>query len=68
MPDKPSTLALVAFAAGLAVFCGWRGARPSQPMRGPRLIPWRALMLLATAAAILGLVHYLELLRPYAAT
>ena len=68
MPDKLTTLVLVALAAGFAAFCGWRGALPSQPLRGPRLIPWRALMLLATAGAIVGLAHYLELLRPYAAT
>lgn len=31
-------------------------------------MPWRWLMLFATAAAVLALVHYLQLLRPYAAT
>ena len=68
MPDKPLTLVLAALAAGLALFAGWRGALPSQPHKGPRMIPWRWIMLLATAAAILCLVHLLQLVRPYAAT
>jgi hypothetical protein len=43
---------LAAGLAGLAGFAGWRGAQPPNPMKGPRLIPWRMIMVFATAAAI----------------
>jgi len=46
-------LILAAACAAVATLCGWRGARPPDPMRGPRLIPWRFLMVLAGAAAVL---------------
>ncbi|HEX7886914.1 MAG TPA: hypothetical protein VF474_13140 [Phenylobacterium sp.] len=46
----------VGFAA-LAAFAGWRGARPPNFTRGPRLIPWRAIMVFAAAAAIIVLVQ-----------
>lgn len=39
--------------AGLAGFAGWRGARPPNPMKGPRMIPWRPIMVMAATAAIL---------------
>jgi hypothetical protein len=42
-------------AGGLAVvagFAGWRGARPPNPFKGPRLIPWRAIMVFTAAAAV----------------
>jgi hypothetical protein len=56
------TLILAAVAAALAVVCGWRGARSPDPRRGPRLVPWRMLMLLAAAVTLLMLVHALNLL------
>ena len=43
--------------AALAAFAGWRGARPPNPMRGPRLIPWRPIMVAAAAAAVIILVQ-----------
>jgi hypothetical protein len=51
------TLLALAVAVGVAVFCGWRGARPPNPHRGPRLAPYRFLMLLAAASAVLMLIH-----------
>jgi len=39
--------------AGLAGFAGWRGARPPNLMKGPRMIPWRPIMVLAATLAIL---------------
>ena len=45
--DTPVTLALAAAFAALALFAGWRGARPPDLRRGPRLVPWRMLMTLA---------------------
>ena len=55
------TLALAAALLAIAVFAGWRGARPSNPMRGPRMIPWRMIMLLSAACMLPMLVHLLNL-------
>ena len=41
--------------AFLGLFAGWRGARPPNPLRGPRMIPWRFIMLLAASGALLFL-------------
>ena len=60
--DWPVTLTLGALALGLTAVFGWAGARPPDFRRGPRLIPYRFLMLLAAAATILLLVHALNLL------
>lgn len=57
-----TTLALLAAAVALAVFAGWRGARPSQPHLGVRMIPWRFVMILAGAVVLLLLVHVAALL------
>ena len=58
------TLTLTAGAAllALAVFAGWRGARPPNPHKGPRLTPWRFIMVTAAALAIALLVHVVNLL------
>jgi len=56
------TFSLIAALAALALFCGWRGARPPDPRRGPRLVPWRFLMLLSAGGALLVLVHLVNLL------
>jgi hypothetical protein len=51
---------LVALGLGLAAlsaFAGWRGARPPNLMKGPRLIPWRAIMVFAAAGAVIVLVQ-----------
>lgn len=56
------TLALVVAAVALAVFAGWRGALPSQPHRGVRMIPWRLVMVLACALVLLLVVHLAALL------
>ena len=51
--DVRTLLGLAAGCAAAAAFAGWRGARPPNPMKGVRLIPWRAIMVAAAAAAIL---------------
>ena len=56
------TLSAAAAFAALAAFAGWRGARPPNPHKGPRLMPWRFIMLLAAACAMLMLVHVVNLL------
>ncbi len=53
------TLTLILLAASLAsaVFAGWRGALPPNVVKGPRMAPWRFLMLLGGALAVLLLIH-----------
>ena len=58
---SPATqLSLALACAAAAALCGWRGARAPDPLRGPRLIPWRFLMVLAGAGAVLLLVSVLR--------
>ena len=61
MLDLPATLILLVAFAALAGFCGWRGARPPDLRKGPRLIPWRALMVLSAVGMLLMLVHLANL-------
>lgn len=58
----PVTLALICALAALALFCGWRGARPPDLLRGPRMIPWRLLMVSASAGVLIFVVHLVNLL------
>ncbi|WP_332770107.1 hypothetical protein [Phenylobacterium sp.] len=53
---------LCAALLGLAAFAGWRGARPPNFAKGPRLAPWRFIMVTATALALFLLVHIVNLL------
>lgn len=55
------TLALAATFLTLGLFAGWRGARAPNPHAGPRMIPWRLIMLLSAAAVMLMLAHLLNL-------
>lgn len=67
--DMTLTLALIVAALGLTVFAGWRGARPWDPRRGVRMIPWRPIMLLAGTGVFILVIHLGTLLgvpqRPY---
>ena len=67
--DMTLTLALIGATLALASFAGWRGARPWDPRRGVRMIPWRLIMLLAGTGIFILLVHLGTLLgvpqRPY---
>ena len=58
----PVTLFSAAVGIGLTVLCGWRGARPPDVVRGPRLVPWRFLMLLSAAWVLLMVVHLFNLM------
>lgn len=60
--DFPLTLSIAAGCLALAGFAGWRGARPPDPHRGPRLVPWRFIMLLAAAGLLAMLVHLVNLM------
>ena len=59
--DYALTLTLLAAFVAVAGFCGWRGALPSDPLRGVRLVPWRAIMVMSSAGALLMLVHLANL-------
>jgi len=67
--DMSLTLALTGAAVALAIFAGWRGARPWDPSRGVRMIPWRLVMLLAGTGVFILVIHLGTLLgvpqRPY---
>lgn len=67
--DLTLTLILLAAAAAMTVFSGWRGARPWDPRRGVRMAPWRFIMLLSAASIFILAVHLGTLLgvpqRPY---
>ena len=62
MWTRPVTLHSAALGAGLVVLFGWRGARPPDVRRGPRLVPYRFLMLLAAAWVLLMVVHLVNLM------
>ncbi len=59
--DFNVTLWLFIGFAAVGVFCGWRGALPSQPAKGVRMIPWRPLMVASAVGAFLMLIHLANL-------
>ena len=59
--DLTITLGLMAVFAAVGLICGWRGSHPPNPARGPRLIPYRFLMLLAAFGFIAMAAHALNL-------
>jgi hypothetical protein len=57
------TLAIGAALLLLAGFSGWRGSRLPDPLKGARMMPWRAVMVLSAAGVLVLLVHLGTLLR-----
>jgi hypothetical protein len=55
------TLAIAAAFLALAVFAGWRGARPPNPVKGPRMMPWRFIMMMSAAGFLVMAVHLVNL-------
>ncbi len=55
------TLGAALGSAMLGVVCGWMGARAPNLQRGPRLVPYRFLMLLCAAVVMMLLVHLVNL-------
>ena len=45
----------------VALFCAWRGAQPPDLLRGPRMIPYRMIMVLAAAVVLVMVVHLVNL-------
>jgi hypothetical protein len=60
--DMDPILNVILLAAGglLTVFCGWRGAGPPDLRRGPRLMPWRFLMLLGATFTLIMLAFLMH--------
>ncbi len=59
--DTEITIAITIAAASIAALFGWLGARKPDPARGPRLAPYRFLMLAAAAVVLMMLVHLVNL-------
>lgn len=65
------TLILAAAMALVVGLCGWRGAQAPNPHRGPRLFPYRLVMVLGSAvlfallAHIAGLAGFMRPERPF---
>lgn len=57
--DAALTLILLIASLAVVVFSGWRGARPPDVSRGPRMAPWRFIMLLFAALTFFLLIHLL---------
>jgi hypothetical protein len=55
------TLILTLTALAACAFFGWRGMRPPDPTRGPRLIPHRFLMVLSGAVLLFLVTHLVNL-------
>ena len=58
--DATLTLILLIASIAVGVFSGWRGARPADITRGPRMMPWRFIMLLAAALVFFLLIHLMS--------
>ena len=51
------TLILMTSAAAVFGLSAWRAGRPWNPVRGPRMIPWTVIAILAGAMFLLLLAH-----------
>lgn len=60
--DLPLTAILAVVCGLFAAGSGYMGAKMPDPKRGPRMVPWRFLMLIAVLGAMLLVVHLLTLL------
>jgi len=60
--DLPLTLSAALVFLTLAIVFGWLGARPINVLKGPRMIPWRPLMMACVVGLMLMLVHLFNLL------
>ena len=56
------TIGIAAAGALLGVLFGWLGARPPDLRKGPRLAPYRLLMLLCAVGVLMMLAHLANLM------
>jgi hypothetical protein len=55
--DLKTTAGLIVLAIALAALFGWLGGRPPNPLRGPRMVPYRLLMGLCAVAVLVLATH-----------
>ena len=60
--DLATTLIAASALFALAAFFGWRGARPADVSKGPRMVPWRPMMMVCVVGLMLMIVHLANLL------
>ena len=60
--DTPLTAILTVVCLLCAAGSGYMGAKMPDPRRGPRMVPWRFLMLIAVLVGLMLIVHLLTLL------
>lgn len=60
--DLRTTLSAAAAFLALGLFAGWRGARAPDPRKGPRMVPWRFIMVLCAAGVMILLGQAASLL------
>ena len=60
--DLPLTVILTIVSALFTVLFGYMGARPMNPKKGPRMVPWRFLMMLTFTFSLFLIIHVLSLL------
>lgn len=60
--DLPLTIAATVAFLVCAAICGWFGARPIDILKGPRMVPWRPLMMVCVVGLMLMIVHLVNLL------
>lgn len=63
--DLVTTLVILAVTAALFALSYWRSAKPVDqrvPTLNPWRVPWRAIMIFSGAAALLMLVHIVNLM------
>jgi hypothetical protein len=60
--DLSATLAAIAAFIALTLFAGWRGSRPPDLLKGPRMMPWRLIMVTSAAVVLVLLVHLASML------
>ncbi len=60
--DLPLTISAAVVFLTLALVFGWLGARPINVLKGPRMVPWRPLMMVCVVGLMLMLVHLFNLL------
>ena len=51
------TLSLLAGLAAMTLFAGWRGSLPPNLVKGPRMVPWRVIMVISAAGVAMLGVH-----------
>ena len=61
-PGFALTLALLGAGLGVLALAAWRHGRPPEPAKGPRMIPWIMILLVAATWSLVMLVHLANLL------